>query len=44
MDPHQSDMLDPEPDAHLLADDKLKCMKYEPILALFQWFEPVFGS
>jgi hypothetical protein len=26
--PHQSDKLDPDPDQ--FADDKLKCMEYEP--------------
>jgi hypothetical protein len=40
--PHQSDKLDPDP--HLFADDKPKCMQNEPILALFQGFEPLFGS
>jgi hypothetical protein len=38
-DPHQSDKLDPDP--HQFADDK---PKYEPILALFQGFELLFGS
>jgi hypothetical protein len=33
---HQSEKLDPEPDPHKFADDKPKCMEYEPILALFQ--------
>jgi hypothetical protein len=28
-DPYQSDKLDP--DLHQLADDKPKCMEYEPI-------------
>ncbi len=32
-DPHQSDKLDPEPHPHQLADDKPKCMEYEPIWA-----------
>ncbi len=34
--------LDPEPDPDLyqFADDKPKGMEYEPILALFQGFEP----
>jgi hypothetical protein len=27
--PHQSDKLDPDP--HQFADDKSKCMEYEPI-------------
>jgi hypothetical protein len=33
---------DPEPDQdpHQFADDKPKCMEYEPILTLFQGFEP----
>jgi hypothetical protein len=35
-------MLDPDP--HQFADDKTKCMEYEPILALFQGFESLFGS
>jgi hypothetical protein len=30
-DPHQSDNLDPDPDPHQFADDKPKCVKYEPI-------------
>jgi hypothetical protein len=32
-DPHQSDKLDPEPDPdpHQFANEKLKCMEYEPI-------------
>jgi hypothetical protein len=30
-DPNQSDKLDPEPDLHQFADDKPKCMEYEPI-------------
>jgi hypothetical protein len=38
--------LDPEPDRN--ADFKPKCVEYEPILALFQGFEPIlkqgFGS
>jgi hypothetical protein len=29
LDPHQRDKLDPDP--HHFADDKPKCMKYEPI-------------
>jgi hypothetical protein len=44
MDPHYSDMLDPEPDPHQFADDKPECMEYEPNLALFQGHEPLFGS
>jgi hypothetical protein len=32
-DPHQSDKLDPNPQQ--FADDKIKCMEYEPILAKF---------
>ncbi len=27
----QSDKLDPEPDTQKFADNKLKCMEYEPI-------------
>jgi hypothetical protein len=44
--PHQSDKLDPEldPDPHQFADDKPKCMEFEPILALFHGFKPLFGS
>jgi hypothetical protein len=44
--PHQSDKLDPEldPNPHKLADDKLKCMEFEPTLASFQGFEPLFES
>ncbi len=36
--------LDPEPDpnSHQFADVKPKCIEYEPILALFQGFEPFF--
>jgi hypothetical protein len=34
--------LDPNP--HHFADDKPKRMEYEPIWALFQGFEPLFGS
>jgi hypothetical protein len=32
LDPHQSDKLDPEPDPdlHQFADDKPKCMEYDP--------------
>jgi hypothetical protein len=44
MDPHHRDMLYPEPDPHQFTDDKPKCMEYEPILALFQGFDPLFGS
>ncbi len=32
--------MDPERDPHQFADVMLKCMEYEPILALFQEFEP----
>ncbi len=41
----QRDKLDPEPDPdlHQFADDKPKCMEYEPIWAIFQGFEPLFG-
>jgi hypothetical protein len=31
---------EPVPDPHQFADVKPKCMEYEPILALFQRFEP----
>jgi hypothetical protein len=31
LDPHQSDKLGPDPDPHQFADDKPKCMEYEPI-------------
>jgi hypothetical protein len=37
-------MRDPDPDPHQFADDKPKFMEVEPILALFQGFEPLFGS
>jgi hypothetical protein len=40
--PHHSDKLNPDP--HQFADDKPKCMEYKPIVALFQGFEPLFGS
>jgi hypothetical protein len=30
-DAHQSYKLDPEPDLHQFADDKPKCMEYDPI-------------
>jgi hypothetical protein len=40
----QSYKLDPEPDPHQFADDKPKCMEYEPILAIFQGFESLLGS
>jgi hypothetical protein len=50
-DPHQDlhgsasfCILDPHTDPHQVADGKPKCMEYEPILALFQGFEPLFGS
>jgi hypothetical protein len=33
-----------DPDPHKCADVKPNCMDYEPILALFQGFEPFFGS
>ncbi len=44
--PHQSDKLDPEPDTdpHQYANWKPKFIEYEPIWALFQGFEPLFGS
>jgi hypothetical protein len=35
---------EPDPDPHQFADVKPKCMKYEPILALFQRFEPFFEA
>jgi hypothetical protein len=42
-DPYQNDKLDPEADPYQFADDKPKgTMEYEPILALFQGFEPLF--
>ncbi len=34
---HESDNLDPDP--HNFVDEKLKCMEYEPIWALFQGLE-----
>jgi hypothetical protein len=40
-DPHQRDKLDPDP--HQFAGDKPKCMGYEPLVALFHRFEPLFG-
>jgi hypothetical protein len=47
-DPHQSDKMDLEPDLdqdpHQFADDKLKCMEYEPILARFRGFTPLFRT
>ncbi len=43
-DPHQDGKLDPNPKPHQFADDKRKCMEYEPILALFQGFEHLFGG
>ncbi len=33
-------ILKPDPDPHQFADDKIKIMEYEPILALFQGFDP----
>jgi hypothetical protein len=36
--------LDPEPDPHNFSDVEPKCKKYEPILALFQGFEPFFEA
>jgi hypothetical protein len=44
LDPHQSDNVDPEPDPHQFTDEKPKCLEYEPILALFEGFEPLFES
>ncbi len=35
-DPHESDKLDP--DRHQFAEEKPKCMKYEPSWAFFQGF------
>jgi hypothetical protein len=45
-DLHQSEKLDPDPDPDPLkfADDKPKGMEFEPILALFQGFEPLIQS
>jgi hypothetical protein len=43
-DPYQCDKLNPDPQTHQLTDDKPKGMEYEPISALFQGFEPLFGS
>jgi hypothetical protein len=31
-----------DPDPHQFSDFKPKCMEYEPILALFQGFQPFF--
>jgi hypothetical protein len=42
-DPHQGDKLDPDTDPHQFADNKPKCMEYEPIY-LSSRFEPLFGS
>ncbi len=39
-DPHQSDKMDLEPDPRQFADERLKCMEYEPILARFRGFTP----
>jgi hypothetical protein len=36
--------LDQEPGPDQFTDDKPKCSKYAPIRALFQGFEPLFGS
>jgi hypothetical protein len=36
--PDTSDNLDLKPDPHQFADDKPKCVEYEPILAIFQRF------
>ncbi len=44
LDPHQIDKLDSKLDPHQFTDYKPKCMEYEPILARFQEFEPLFGS
>jgi hypothetical protein len=38
----KSDTLDT--DQHPFADDKPKCIEYEPISALIQSFEPLFES
>jgi hypothetical protein len=43
-DPHQCDKLEADPDPHQFADDEPKCMEYVPIWAIFQGFEPLFGS
>ncbi len=40
--PHPDPNLDPDTDPHQFADVKPKCMEYEPILSLFQEFEPFF--
>ncbi len=42
----QSDKLDlkRERDPLQFADDKRKCMEYEPILAIFQGFKSLSGS
>jgi hypothetical protein len=39
---HCPSVVDPDP--HQFADNKPKCMEYEPVLALFQGFEHLFGS
>ncbi len=46
LDPHQSDKLDPEtdPDLHQFGDDNPKYLEYDTIWALFQGFDPLFGS
>jgi hypothetical protein len=40
LDPHQNLKAGTGSDPHKFADIKSKCMKYEPILALFQEYEP----
>jgi hypothetical protein len=35
---------EPDPNLHKFADVLPKCMEFEPILALFQGFEPFFKS
>jgi hypothetical protein len=52
-DPHQSDKLYPDPNPHQSGKlnlnshqfaDKTKCMENEPVSALCQGFDPLFGS
>jgi hypothetical protein len=52
MDPHQGEKLNPDsdthkrdkldPDHHQFEDDKPKCLKNDPIGALFQGSEPFY--
>jgi hypothetical protein len=47
MDPHNFGKPDPHQlkiRIQMIADDKPKCMEYEPIRELFQGFERLFGS